>query len=384
MEPKTLSASAASVFETCEARYRAAYIDRTPEISNKAADLGSACHEALEIWVEKGYHVAPWPDIMARERAMNVVWESVYPDYFADREFFAEGWGMLRKWLQEQDWDGRTVISTEQKKFFEIPTSRGPLKFNYIIDRMDKLDDGTIDVVDYKSVRIPITHDRMKNLIQVRCYAVAAMIEYPEAPEIWVTYDLLRYNKVGVRFTREECVTTWKYLRSLAERIYASDGTEETLNPECRFCVRKQVCDTLKRNVNGGGVLSMGTIEEITDQLSILENAKGGLDSAIRELQEHGIKLAEEGGLFEWETETAVAKIKASSRREVDSELAAKILGPEMMMRYGKLGVGTVEDIIKEEELTDSQKSQLKQLMRKKYGTPRIDVKPKSPFEDQE
>lgn len=383
MEPKTLSASAASVFELCEARYKANYIDRAAEISNKAGLLGSAVHEALEIWVKGGHHTADWPDIIKREQAMQVVWESVYVDYFPDREHFAEGWGMLRKWLQEQDWTDRTVISTEVKKYFDIPTSRGALRFNYIIDRMDQLADGAIDVVDYKSVRVPITVDRMKHLIQVRCYGVAAMIEYPDAPEIWVTYDLLRYNKVSVRLTRDDCVTTWKYLRKLAERIYESDGTKETLNPECRFCVRKHECETLKRNADNGGVLSIGTLEELTDRLYHLMNVKAGLDAAISELQDHGMKLVEDAGLFEWETDSVSAKIKATGRREVDAELAARVVGPEIMARYGKLGVGSVEEILETEDLTDAQRSQLKQLMRKKWSSPRIDLKPKSPIDEE-
>ena len=245
MQPKTLSASAASMFETCEARYKASYIDRTPDIANDAGLLGSAVHQALQIWVEDGYYARPWEDIILKEKAMQVLWEMVYVDDFADRTYFSEGWGMLRKWLQQTSWDGRVVISTEQKKSFGIPTSCGPLKFNYIIDRMDMIEeDGSIDVVDYKSVRQPIPHDRMMNMIQPRAYAVAAMIEYPNAGSIWVTYDLLRYTPVSVKFDRDHCVETWKYLRKLAERIYESDGTEETLNPECRFCVRKHSCET--------------------------------------------------------------------------------------------------------------------------------------------
>lgn len=382
MEPKTLSASAASMFETCEARYKASYIDRAGDIAGKAGLLGNAVHEVLEVWVKDGHHVADWPSIEHQETAIRILWDALYYEYFADTEFYADGWTMIRKWLKEQDWSDRTVISTEQKKSFDIPTSKGALRFNYIMDRLDMLEDGSIDVVDYKTVRQPITHDRMSHMIQPRAYAVAAMIEYPDAPAIWVTYDLLRYGKVSVKFDRDECVRTWKYLKQLAERIYASDGTTETLNPECRFCVRKHTCETLQSNVNAGGVLSFSDLNQVTNQLAILQNARNGLDAAIGELQELGLKYAEADEMFEWETETSVAKIKASSRRDVDSERAAKIVGPEVMARYGKIGVGSIEEILKNEDLSDSQRSQLKQVIFKKWSSPRIDIKPKTPFED--
>lgn len=385
MEPKTLSASAASVFETCEARYKASYIDRTPEIAGNAGSLGSCVHECLELWVNTGQHLVEWPDIIAREKAMLVVYNMTYYDYFSDTTFFADGWSMLRKWLQQMDWSGREVISTEEKKSFDIPTSRGPLQFNYIVDRLDMLDDGSIDVVDYKSVRQPIQADRMKHLIQPRSYALAAMIEYGGEKGIWVTYDLLRYSPVSVKFDRDDCVATWNYLKKLAERIYASDGSQETLNPECRFCPRKQVCETLKRNVDNGGVLSIGTIEEVTDQLALLQAARAGLDAAIDEIMEIGLKMAEDGDLYEWETEVNIGKVTAKGRRNVDSERAAKVLGGELMMKYGSINVGTLETIIKDEpSLSDSDRSVLKQMLAKKvYGTPYIEVMPKTPFSEE-
>lgn len=383
MEPKSLSASAAQMFETCEARYRWSYIERTPDIPGKAGSLGSACHEALELWIKTGQHLQPWPDVMAREKAMKVIWDMTYYDYFSEPEFYEEGWGMLRGWLQKQDWSSREVLSTEEKLSFEIPTSKGPLTVNYIIDRLDRLENGDIDVVDYKSVRQPVSHERLKYLIQPRLYAVAVRITYPDAPRIWVTYDLLRFTPVSAAFDRDDCIETWKYLRRLAERIYASDGTKETLNPECRFCIRKHNCETLTKHIDNGGVLGAGTLEEVSDRLALLSYQKGGIDQAITELQELGLTYAENDGVHEWETETVVAKITAKGRRDVDSEMAAKVVGPDIMARYGKLGVGTVEVILKEEELTDSQRSQLKQLMQKKWGAPRIDVKPKSPFDEE-
>ena len=386
MQPKTLSASAASMFETCEARYKASYIDRASDIQNDAANLGSCCHEVLELWVKTEQYLQEWPDIMVEEKALKTVYDMVYPEYFPDRAQYADGWGMLRGWLQRIDWEGKAVLSTEEKKSFEIPTSRGPLTLNYIIDRLDQNYDGSIEVVDYKSVRQPITYDQLKNLIQTRVYATATMIEFKDQVTeagVWVTYDLLRYGTVSAHFTREDCVVTYKYLKNLAERIYASDGTRETLNPECRFCVRKQSCETLRSNVDSGGVLSIGTLEEASDRLAILSYQKNGLEQAISELQDAILTMAENEGVHEWETGTTAVKITAKGRRNVDSGRAAQILGPDIMARYGKVGVGDVEAILETEELTDNQRSQLKQLMKKKFGAPYVTVKPKSPFSEE-
>ena len=377
MLPSTLSASAIHVFETCEARFKATYIDRARDIQNDAASLGSAVHEVLELWIKTEQHKVDWPDIVAKEAAIKRVWDIVYPTYFTDTSFYADGWAMIRKWVQQTDFTEKDVLSTEAKKSFEIPTSAGPIIFNYIIDRLDQNYDGSIEVVDYKSVRQPIPHDRMPHLTQVRCYAVAARIEFPHADKIWVTYDLLRFTPVSVAFDRDECVQVWKYLKRVTERILASDGTRETLNPECRFCVRKHECKTLQSNQDAGGILSIGTLEEASNRLGKLTFLKGGIDQAISELQEAILTMAENDGVYEWETDEVDVKITAKGRRTVDHGRAAQVLGPTIMAKYGKVGVGDIEEILKTEDLTSGQRSQLKQLMKKQFGAPYVVVKPR-------
>lgn len=385
MDIKTLSASAALQYENCPAMFKANYIDRTPQIEGYAGPLGSACHEALELWVNTNQHLAEWPTIMDKEKAMKVIWNSVYWDYFQDEEGFAAGWGMLSKWVQTMEWYGREVISTEQKDFFEIPTSRGPLKVNFIMDRLDILDTGDYDVVDYKSVIQPISPDRMKVMIQPRLYATAVRMKYkvPADRLVWVTYDLLRYSRVSVSFTRDECADTYRYLLKLVERMYADDGTRERLNPDCRWCVRNTVCETLLKHGAGGGVFGIQTLEEATDRRAQIEYAMKGLESGKADLDALILGFAKDEDIYEWETETTVGSISAKGQRQVDSERASHLLGPELMAKYGKLNVGTVEEILRKEPLADEVASQLKMMLKNKvYGQPYVTTKPKTPFEE--
>lgn len=386
MEPASLSASAALKFENCEAGFRSDYIDRVPSLGGNAGLQGNAVHEALEFWIQSGQYLKFADQTMqVREGAMRIVWDMAYWNYFSDKSFYQSGWEMLLKWLQRESWDGRSVIEVEVKKSFEIATSKGPLTFNYILDRKDRLDNGEIEVVDYKTVARPVTAEDMRNRIQPRAYGLAMFIEHKdEEPEgVWVTYDLLRYTPVSVYFTRADCEETYRYLQALAERIYKSNGTQETLNPECRFCTRATVCETLRKHAEFGGPMSVTSLEEASDRLAVLENAKGGLDAAITALKDIALEFAEDEGVMEWSTLKTSGKVTAKGRREVDSERIAKIVGPEIMARYGTLGVGIVEKMLQEEtSLTDSQRSQIKQYITKKFGKAYVDVKPLSPFEE--
>lgn len=382
MQPKTLSASAALVFEGCEARYKAEYIDRTPDIDGTAAALGTSCHEALEHWVANGHHLAndPFDRLVA-------YFDPAYAQLFSTPERYDEGVGLLRTWYDRQDWKGRTVLSTEKKETFDLTATHPTLgkvsiPFTYIWDRCDRWDDGTIEVVDYKSVALPIQPEDLKQRIQPRSYALAAQMKYPDAKRILVSYDLLRYDVVGTFFTREENIATWKYLQQLFLRVLDSDGTRESLNPECRWCVRKPACETLTRHAAGGGILGIDDPEVAASRRAQLDAAQKAIRGMVDDLDAYLLDYLEQQGELEMTTADVHVKVSARGTRKVESERAAKVLGPELMTRYGSLGVTQIDKILKDEPLTEAQKSELKQLIRKEFGKPYIQTKPVGPVDD--
>lgn len=385
MKPETLSATAILTFQGCEARFRANYIDRAKEMSGSAAELGTAGHNTLERWVVEGYHYPRHDYDLLRE-----IFDEEYAKIFgSDNSRRDEGRKMMKNWWErsgDEYWEGRTVLSTEQKRTFDLKLPDGTvIPFTYIMDRMDELSNGDIDVVDYKSVSAPVQPEEMKERIQPRSYALAAQIEFPDAPAIWMNFDLLRYDIVGQKFSREDNIKTWKYLQEVAQQILESDGTRETLNPECRWCVRKHECRTLNAHVDAGGVLGITELDDAIDRRAELNYKLGALRTVMDELDHMILDQFEEQELIDHQTANTKVNINVSSRREADSERIIKVIGPSIAARYGKIGVTDLDKILKDEELTDDQKSQLKQLVRKKLGKASVKTKPLHPFgEDDE
>lgn len=377
MIPKSLSASAISVYETCPARYKASYIDRVPDMGGSAASLGTALHEALEHWVKDGHYQHP------DKKVLMDLWDVAYHNHFPDRERYEEGKQILGEWFERTDLlDGRKIISTELKKSFDVKTSAGVIPFNYIMDRVDKLPDDSVEVIDYKSSVLPIQPEALKTKIQPRVYAMAAMMEHPDAVSIWVTFDQLRYDTVGLKFNREDNVETWKYLKALAERIIADDGTEERLNPECRFCVRKLDCATLNAHINGGGELRIDDLETAINKRAQLEFAKAAMSAQIQQLDEYLLTCAEEQNVTEFKTDLISMSISAKARRDIDSQRAAKILGPEIMAEHGVLQMKHIDAILKDKDIPADKRAQLKALIGRKFGSPTITTKPLHPLSD--
>lgn len=383
MDPKTLSASAALVLEACEARYRAEYIEKAPALDGDAAALGSCCHEVLEWWIVTGHHTA-----CTDFSAMETFYKICYYQYFSDDNRLAEGLKMLKSWYDRQDWEGRTVLSAEVKETFDLTYTYDEQKcvipFTYIWDRCDSLQDGdVIEVTDYKTVALPINPDDLKKRIQPRAYALAAQIKYPNAKKIWVTYDLLRYEPVGTVFSRDDNIATWRYLQELAAKARHSDGTKERLNPECRWCVRKGVCETLQNHAKVGGVLGIPDIETAVRLRANTDSAIGALKNHMAQLDDFILDYMQEHETTEVKTPTAIAVATMRATRKVDPERVVPLIPDAILKKYAKIGVTELDKILKEEDLTDQQKSAIRGMIRKDPGAPYIKTQPVTPLSEE-
>lgn len=314
-----------------------------------------------------------------------------------NQDFTDQGVSMMEKfseWMDENRQrlqDHVTILSFEEKSSFPLqvtnPWKPEPyaVKVNYIFDRLDKIDrpDGfEIDVIDYKSVGSPVPPDQLRHRIQVRIYALAIQFAYPEAKRIWVTYHLLRFDTVSMSFTREDNLETWAYLKDVLWRILLSDGSEETVNPECRWCIRRAVCESLHKVEEYGGIPSLGFDEAASIYLNTDAQVKALTvvrDELASVLTDH---------LSDMETTRAttaggvVVEVSVKTRRNVtNAEEIARILGAERMLRYGKIGVTEIDKLVKNGEISDQEAAAIRPLIAVNYSSGLV-VKSDSPFDD--
>lgn len=399
MIPKTLSASGLDTYERCPADFNASYVLRAPNLSGDAADLGTVCHETLEEWVKSGAYIDSTkglPDLLG-------IFDTIYPKYFPDGGMYKDGVSMMENWYARSAdvyWLDRKVLSTESKETFQVK-ARHPdgtpetLNVTYIMDRFDMLDNGIPEVIDYKSFRSPVQPEELRHKIQPRLYGVAAQLKYPEADYVWVTFDLLRFDQVGLRFTKEDNRATYRFIVEQANRILADNpgaldpatGEElpwplEKLNPFCRYCVRKHECKTLNEHVAVGGPLGIDDPQLAIDMRALAKYKKDAIQAQIDELDAFLFEYLEREDLLEVDTPLTKLKVKSRSQRTIDAERAAKILGPDIMERYGKLGITQIDDILKTEDLTDQQVQQINSMIRKRPGKAYLETKPKSSLEE--
>lgn len=392
MFPKSFSASALRVAALCPSRYVAEIYNKSEKISNDAAGLGTVVHNTLEQFVtlvfmrkEKAYEL----DFLLRLFEIQYMMKFRTLDRRSDT--FFDGVKMLTDWFERDDIrsQNRTVLSVETKTSFPIKIKGYPvIPFNYIWDRFDRMDteEEEYTVVDYKTNRWQLTHDDLKQDIQAKSYGLAAQIAYPNAKRIWVEFDFLRHKggPVGVVFTRQDNIDTWKSFKPVFQEIWDTDesAAEERLNKECVWCIRKTECATLASNTSGGGTYGL-SIEEKIDRRARIDVQVNGLKAALSELDDQIMEWSKETEQYELETDLTSFKIGLTSpRRSVDPDRAKAILGPDLWDKYGRssLSVGDAEALIKGIELTDEQKQKLAVCIYKPTGgTPKIQTKLKTP-----
>ena len=386
MEPRTLSASGIETWQSCSARYKAEYIDRIPTAGSTAASLGSAVHDALEQYIIQELHLND-----GKVSDLHAFLEDGWWKFFDERDpsLFKEGKDMLVRWHERQDWSEREVVMAEVKERFELPiplANGGEHIFpvTYIWDRCDRHADGTIEVIDYKSYGSPLPVDVLKERIQPRLYALAAFIRFKEEkpPEIWVTFDLLRHQEISVRFTREECVETWNYMRRVGARILADPGTEERLNGTCHWCARRTACETLAKAHTVGNPLAMGEkdifavarrYEQVSGASKALYDERDQLGAFIKEyFEREGISPRD--GLVNDDDGTHV-RLSVKPRRDFHPERVARLIGPDLMAQRGKLTLGELDALLKGDELDEETKEKISKQITKSPGAVTIIVK---------
>lgn len=341
------------------------------------------------------------PNLKLLEEYYSLSYAQVFGSFDNSTDEFADGYDLIVKWFKrvEKDgtFDGVKVISCEVKRSFDLPTSIGPIPFNYIWDRFDYLGNGRYKVVDYKTNRWNINLDQFKKKIQPRAYAMAAAIQLKsegiDYDRIYVEFDMLRHSPIGMMFTREDNKNFWNFLKTtVEERIIAIPDTDangepvelpERLNPECLFCVRKSACKALKKNIVVGGIHSLG-FDEAIDLRAQVNYQQAGLNSLANELDAKIETIAKETEVVDYQTSNTKLSWSVSNRRGIDGERVKFIIGTRLFEKYGSesITMKSIDTLLKGPELNDTQKKELRGMITNNPGTPKIKLEPVNMIDD--
>lgn len=236
---KHLSYSRLSRFEQCPLSFKLHYIDKRTAEPGVPLKFGKLIHAVLEVLVrEHMEHERTSP--LSDERALDLYRQGWAAEGLTGMEVFEEGLQILQAFVRDQgELDHRDVLATEK----EFRLSVGRFTVLGFIDRVDCIDEETVEVIDYKTNRLLFTRDEVDHSLQMSLYHLAARRLWPWAKKIRLTFHMLRHGiRMRTERTAEQIDAAVAYVETLGGMTEAATQFPPRLNPNCIYCDHRQHC----------------------------------------------------------------------------------------------------------------------------------------------
>lgn len=174
------------------------------------------------------------------------------------------------------------------------------------IDRIDRINENTVLIIDYKSNQMPYTPAELKQSIQFKFYSLVLMTPelhnvLGEYENIICAYDMLRTGKRQyVTYTKEELEIFRDWLLIIWARMLNGKERNPKLNKYCSHCQKRHKCDSYQEMLKSPTSIVATEdldMDKIAEDLDMLKQSKKMIEGRIAEIE--GIvknKIIENGG----------------------------------------------------------------------------------------
>jgi len=256
-----LSFSRLTRFETCPLSYRLHYIDRLPAEPGLPLRFGKVVHAVLEHLLREvieDERTSP----LSEDRALELLRDAWAAEKLSGVEPFQEALHIVRDFIRAQGViDHRTVLAVEKE--FRLPV--GDFEVLGFIDRVDWVDDETIEVIDYKTNHQLFTREEVDTSLQLSIYAAAAKRLWPWAKKVKLTFLMLRH---GVRQettrTEEQLADALTYVETLGRQTETATDFPPRLNLNCSYCDHRKRCPAYAEALKGKRDFICESVDDLT------------------------------------------------------------------------------------------------------------------------
>ncbi len=248
--PSAFSYSQFDTYERCPLRYALQNVYRIPSAETVAAfAFGTTAHAAFEAFTrerrERAARGDPAPTRADLDRLFAAAWT---PEGFPDRTT-EEAYRRRVGSLLDHFWEGELAGVGEalhEELFFQLRLDPGdggpPVRINGMIDRIDRLPSGGIEVLDYKTGR-PGSQKGVDENLQLSIYALACRdalgLGTPERVTLYFTEEAIRMSTTR---SDEQLDAAREELLAGAALIRSGDFHATPSRDACRWCDYRAIC----------------------------------------------------------------------------------------------------------------------------------------------
>jgi len=243
-----LSYSRLSRFEQCPLSYKLHYLDKQQAEPGIPLRFGKVIHAVLENLIREVI-IDERSGPLSEDRAVELYREAWNADRLAGINVFEEGLHILRDFVREEGVvDHRDVLAVEKE--FQLPV--GPFTVLGFIDRVNWVDDDTIEVVDYKTNRQLFTREDVDSSLQMSLYEVAARRLWPWVKNVKLTFRMLRHGiRQETTRTPQRLSDALAYVETVGTQTEAAKEFPARLNANCVYCDHKLHCPAYAEALQG-------------------------------------------------------------------------------------------------------------------------------------
>ena len=298
------SYSALDAYKQCPQKYKFQEVDKIPSVKSKEAIFGTVVHGALKFMFGRSPLFPTLDEVLAHFRTNFGEKSGGWPNGSERNTYLDEGLRLLKNFYAKNAPWNFSVIDLESRFEVLIPDEKNG-KIHVlagIIDRIDKLDDGGYEIIDYKTARKLPSQEKVDNDLQLSIYSLGLQKKWPAiTPEkIKLSLYFVKHGeKLSTNRTKEAAETTrTEVLSTIAEiqnKIASKERFEPTPSPLCDWCSYKSICPAwshLYKTQNSGTLTAdemQGTLKEyfeLLTQKDAAEERMAGLKRKIREYME--------------------------------------------------------------------------------------------------